>query len=813
MTHGLETTAFKAARSAIIEILADKNGFILVEGASGSGKSLLKKQLQDKLSQHYDLINLPYSRFDVDELLTTIAESLRLPYQQDDSDSCFLAVQKHAKHQLRSGKPVALLVDDGQFIPADTLSALAKAISGDDPLIPLRGVIFSAPGVHQQLVFSHIEQQLLSKFLILSPANELEMKAYIDQQLQQAGGDFRIGSNALQDLLLHSAGSFRNAQRLVKLAVNEARFSGGNEITENIVELVLTEKGLNHSEPSTDLLGNSDGTSAHRPNELELLNQNPGFDPTLGGLLTASLLDTPKKPQLKSHSEQLNTPLFLNDLAAPEVSIQSALYGDPAQAQAQAQQKSLQAEDISATAADNLIEDPESDALNNPSVKPVQDDTEAPASEIDLACSSSQTSELEPAKTTEIANVQQPEADGKELQQMAVDPFPAELHVGVPSPIVLEQPPESNQHPFYLFVGLLVILGLGAFGYLQLAKDPDFEAAQLFRQMKQQLADVVGIESQTTDQPLSQASAATQTGSILRAPPLSQAATAAVDAAPIPEPISTQPRPTQPLAPALVHPDSQLEQTKTAAESSFSPELIPELNAEKITTVTPTKDDLSIQHIEVEEVEAVALEERVIALAEEAQVQADVSDSINSPTPVQTNPTKAADNLTPTNLKNSPPASPTLGEVALEIATSTENRTNSADHIFDDNTNNTESSTGQPQESADSTAIAAREAKIKLLLKQAEIHEKAYRFTIPREKNAVKTFRKVLALVPQHPAALAGISRVTDHYHSRAQRAIKARKWGVAAQNYSRLLLMNANDAKAREGVALLKREMSAAYR
>ncbi|MCW8884622.1 MAG: AAA family ATPase, partial [Motiliproteus sp.] len=330
MSQGFETAAVKAAQSNIMETLADSRRFVLVDGASGTGKSFLKAKLIRKLDQRYIVLDLPYSRFDVDELLLSIAESLKLPYDADDSDACFKLVQQRLHQQERSGRPVALLIDDAQFIPEETLISLARAIGGETPLLPLRGVLFGTPEVHQRLLFNHVNNEILSQHLLLTSATEAEMSQFIEQQVEdQSAGQISIDYEAMQAMLIAASGSLRNAIQLTKLAVIEARATGQAQINDPIVEKIQGEncftQGLSFN--NTD----SDDTSIHH----DLLPNHPqsDFDPTLGGLLTQSLLDTPDRPHLKQHSDRLETPLFINDLAAAEISSSVALHASAGQQQ------------------------------------------------------------------------------------------------------------------------------------------------------------------------------------------------------------------------------------------------------------------------------------------------------------------------------------------------------------------------------------------------------------------------------------------------------------------------------------------------
>ena len=127
----------------------------------------------------------------------------------------------------------------------------------------------------------------------------------------------------------------------------ETEFSGQGQIGEDAIEQVHSENCFTFNdtepvptlkpagavatpEPSGDappadspVADSLSSTSSDRTPQTT--KRRSHHDDTLGGILTASLLDTPKTPPLKKHTDRLEAPLFINDLAAPEVSTRSAL--------------------------------------------------------------------------------------------------------------------------------------------------------------------------------------------------------------------------------------------------------------------------------------------------------------------------------------------------------------------------------------------------------------------------------------------------------------------------------------------------------
>ncbi len=134
----------------------------------------------------------------------------------------------------------------------------------------------------------------------------------------------------------------------------------------------------------------------------------------------------------------------------------------------------------------------------------------------------------------------------------------------------------------------------------------------------------------------------------------------------------------------------------------------------------------------------------------------------------------------------------------------------SSDAAPADTTANTPSNTApaEPDDSPERYQQEARDAQVRLLLKRAEIHRKAFRFTIPKDSNAVISYRKVLDLDPDNDEAREGIEWIRQRYYARAEAAIGKQNWGAAAQNYARLLWMNPEDETALQGAKVLQRRL-----
>jgi tetratricopeptide (TPR) repeat protein len=65
------------------------------------------------------------------------------------------------------------------------------------------------------------------------------------------------------------------------------------------------------------------------------------------------------------------------------------------------------------------------------------------------------------------------------------------------------------------------------------------------------------------------------------------------------------------------------------------------------------------------------------------------------------------------------------------------------------------------------------QAELEQLLTDAQQQMDNRRFTAPSSGNALSTYRRILELQPDHPAALEGIQRITAYYQDIAQQSLR----------------------------------------
>ncbi len=840
MAHGFETAGLKAARSEALNALSKGSGFVLIEGPSGSGKSRLKNQLQSILKRHYLAVSLPYSRFQYAELLTALAELLQLNFKKGELLSCFNALHQFALAKQQAGTPLVLLIDDAELMPEETLVALARALSGPEhQRLAIRGILFTKRGFYRQLQLKHLDGLLVSQRLLLAPATEIEMLAFIDAVLEQrSGGAVGIDDLARQALIVQAAGSLRLAKQLIRLAVLDAEAAGSATITEAVIDRVLANEcfdadTLRTAPPGTDTPGidsqlqslpDSDtngrpltspavGDSTEQTIETsttgeaigkqrrqfnqDVISASRKLSSDLEGILTAPLNQTPARPQLKRAHSINEQPLFVNDLAAAEVSSAAALERSPSTSgsrpagpqapAASALRKTNPADQGRAPAAAAAAPVAPSTQTGDVAKPGVAQAPAAVATALPSAALSSESSPS-PSPSPSIGSPPSPTISAEPEPELVAD-LSAKLDQNPTSDRWLPRP-----------LTLLLVLSLALAGLLLLGKQLGLTPERLLQQLETAMSTDQPALDPTSTAAINSASAAAanqndadNAATDQRAGVMAENAGAADAGA---QTVATN------AATASREDDAELSAASTASKTSIkhttSINSTVSINSTTPITAPATTSTLT---------DPATAGTTPVVVVSQLRDQAGSLDALRQQRelePPQRNPAAKLSVEDAATLSQDSDRPPLPATVALSTAT-TATPVEPGDSPQGMTVIAAKAEPISADQQLEQATRAALDAKIRLLLKKADIHRKAFRFTIPEDDNAVLAYRNVLQLDADNRTAREGITWISGRYHYRASKAMEEQDWGLAAQNYSRLLYIDPLDQRAQAGVSRLQ--------
>ena len=149
-----------AALDALIYAIKSGEGIIKVVGEVGSGKTMLCRMLEVRLSNDVDVIYIANPSLSPDNILHVIAHELHLDVSNEMSKvDVMQRIQEHLLKKHASNRQVILFVEEAQSMPVETLEEirLLSNLETDQNKL-LQMVLFGQPELNEKLSAPNIRQ-------------------------------------------------------------------------------------------------------------------------------------------------------------------------------------------------------------------------------------------------------------------------------------------------------------------------------------------------------------------------------------------------------------------------------------------------------------------------------------------------------------------------------------------------------------------------------------------------------------------------------------------------------------------------------
>lgn len=171
--------------------LEQGEGFVVVIGKPGTGKTMLVKELVKSLNDANITIGIMVSsQVGADDLLKIISATFGLPYDGEDKSTLLTRIQQFFIQQAQAGKRVLMIVDEAQNLPKDSLEELRMLTNYELAGNPIFQIFLIGQPELSETLFSPKLEQLRQRIVAtyqLKPLNEEETKSYILFRLEKAG--------------------------------------------------------------------------------------------------------------------------------------------------------------------------------------------------------------------------------------------------------------------------------------------------------------------------------------------------------------------------------------------------------------------------------------------------------------------------------------------------------------------------------------------------------------------------------------------------------------------------------------------------
>ncbi len=231
--------------------MAQGDGFIIVTGEVGTGKTLLLRMLMEELqSDTFELALILSPLFSPRELLQAIltdlgeiGEGVVIKFSMD---SLIRKLNNYLFNLARQNKRLLLIIDEAQGLPTETIEQLRLLSNFESDQRKWMQIILVGQPELQEKINRPELRQLLQRVTImehLRPLNRRETSEYVTHRLGKSGRpDIKLSMRAAGTLWLKTAGIPRRTNRLMARALLIAYSKHSQKLNTKIIK--QAEKSL-----------------------------------------------------------------------------------------------------------------------------------------------------------------------------------------------------------------------------------------------------------------------------------------------------------------------------------------------------------------------------------------------------------------------------------------------------------------------------------------------------------------------------------------------------------------------------------------
>ena len=193
--------------------LSQGEGFIVVTGGIGTGKTTLVKSLFDELDlDRVVAAQLVTTQLAADEMLRSVVAAFGLPFENAGKAALLKRFEDFLREQARRGRRVLLVVDEAQNLPVESLEELRMLSNFQVAATPLlQSFLLGQEGFRATLQEPTMEQlrQRVIASCHLTPLSEAETRDYIEHRLHVVGwqgGEPRFADEAFGAIYRYTEG-------------------------------------------------------------------------------------------------------------------------------------------------------------------------------------------------------------------------------------------------------------------------------------------------------------------------------------------------------------------------------------------------------------------------------------------------------------------------------------------------------------------------------------------------------------------------------------------------------------------------------
>jgi putative secretion ATPase (PEP-CTERM system associated) len=227
--------------------LHQNEGFIVVTGEVGTGKTTLIRSLLSKLDPHQVVAaQLVSTQLDAEDTLRMVCAAFGLPAKDIEKSDALVSLEGFLRSVAKDGRRALLIIDEAQNLApraVEELRMLSNFQVGTNALV--QSFLVGQPEFRQTMCSPHMQQlrQRVIASCHISPLGSEDTRAYIEHRLTHAGwkNDPTISADAFEAIFRFSGGTPRRINTLCDRLLLSGFLNESHEITESDVDTVANE--------------------------------------------------------------------------------------------------------------------------------------------------------------------------------------------------------------------------------------------------------------------------------------------------------------------------------------------------------------------------------------------------------------------------------------------------------------------------------------------------------------------------------------------------------------------------------------------
>ncbi|MEP0356843.1 MAG: XrtA/PEP-CTERM system-associated ATPase [Paraglaciecola sp.] len=257
----------KRAMSYLQYGLSQAEGFIVITGDIGTGKTTIANSLLDDMQEDIVAAQIVSPKLSPDELVKMVASKFSVPVKGSTKTDILNDLESFLMELHKQGKRALLLVDEAQNLPLETieeLRMLSNFQAAGKPL--LQSFLLGQEELQPILRAPNMEQfrQRIVASCHLAPLTDTECQAYIEYRMQQAGwsGANLFSAGAYDRIYQFTHGVPRKINTLMDRILLYGFLEELETLDENAVENVIKEVSVEMFQPENQTVSPSNVKSA-----------------------------------------------------------------------------------------------------------------------------------------------------------------------------------------------------------------------------------------------------------------------------------------------------------------------------------------------------------------------------------------------------------------------------------------------------------------------------------------------------------------------------------------------------------------------